>query len=557
MTAPLEFSVVRIYSNNNKVVGAGFLVSQKHILTCAHVVADALSLARTIVEKPEQSISLDFPIVAAKQLFKAKVVFWRPVNPSECAEDIAGLELETSPPDTAQPAQLVFAENFWGHPFRVLGFPLTQHNGAWASGELRAGISNGWVQLEDVKQQGYALERGFSGAPIWNEHLQGIAGMAVAAEINRLETKAAFMIPTKVLYEAWFELGKQVNLLPVIELESPDDSPVALNSHFYVDRPPRESECYQMIAKPGALIRIKAPWQMGKTSLMSRILQHGQTQGYQTVSIDFRQMAGRDELTNLDKFLQRFCANVGRRLRLANKLEHYWDEIFGSKDNCTEYFEDYLLKEIDQSLILGLDNVDRIFAHQSIADDFFALLRAWHERAKNNTIWQTMRLVIVHSQAAYIPRDINQSPFNVGLPIELPELNELQVLDLAQRHRLNWTREQIEKLMAMVGGHPYLVRVALYSIACRKITLEQLLAIAPTEEGLYRDHLLHHLSKLEKNKELLTAMKEVVDASKPVRIKAGYASQLHSKGLVKYTGNYVQPLCNLYRQYFRDRLRVN
>jgi hypothetical protein len=55
-----------------------------------------VSVARNIVEKPEQTISLDFPIVAAKQLFKAKVVFWIPVNTEKFAEDIAGLELQSS-----------------------------------------------------------------------------------------------------------------------------------------------------------------------------------------------------------------------------------------------------------------------------------------------------------------------------------------------------------------------------------------------------------------------------------------------------------------------------
>ncbi len=558
MTTLLESSVVRIYSNGGKVVGAGFLVSPKYILTCAHVVADALGLARAIVEQPEQAVSLDFPIVAAKQFFKARVVFWRPIHPDEFAEDIAGLELETSPPDAAKPAQLVTSEDLWGHPFRVLGFPLKQPNGAWASGELRAGIGNRWVQLEDVKQQGYALQPGFSGAPIWDEKLVGIAGMAVAAEINRPDAKAAFMIPTKVLCEVWSELGEQAIAQPVAELESPDDGPVALNSAFYVERPPRESDCYKTIVQPGALIRVKAPRQMGKTSLMLRIFQHGRTQGYQAVQVDFRELVGRDEFTDLDKFLRRFCANVGRRLRLPSKLDDYWDEIFGSKDNCTAYFEEYLLlKQTNQPLVLGLDNVDLIFPHPVIADDFFGLLRAWHERAKNDAIWQKLRLVIVHSQEAYTPKDINQSPFNVGLPVELTELTLVQVQNLAKLHGLNWTGEQVQKLMAMVGGHPYLVRIALYRIARREMTLEHLLEIAPTEEGLYRNHLLRHLSNLEQNKELLAAMKEVVDTNKPVRIKAGQASQLYSMGLVKYTGNYVQPLCDLYNQYFRDRLRVN
>ncbi len=76
MSTPIELSVVRIYSNSDRVVGAGFLVSQKYIFTCAHVVAEALGIARNTVEMPDVEISIDFPMLAAKQFFKAKVVFW-------------------------------------------------------------------------------------------------------------------------------------------------------------------------------------------------------------------------------------------------------------------------------------------------------------------------------------------------------------------------------------------------------------------------------------------------------------------------------------------------
>ncbi len=52
-----------------------------------------------------------------------------------------------------------------------------------------------------------------------------------------------------------------------------------------------------------------------------------------------------------------------------------------------------------------------------------------HEQGKNNPDWQRLRLIIVHSKEVYIPLNINQSPFNVGLGIELPEFNLEQVKD--------------------------------------------------------------------------------------------------------------------------------
>lgn len=342
--------------------------------------------------------------------------------------------------------------------------------------------------------------------------------------------------------------------LPVAEPELPEGQ-VDLASVFYVKRDRIEDRCYEAIAKPGSLIRIKAPRQMGKTSLMARILQQAEANGCLKVSLSF-QLADGKVFADLDQFLRWFCASVGRRLRLPNKLADYWDEIFGSKDNCTAYFEEYLLAEIEKPLVLGLDEVDLVFQYPEIAADFFGLLRAWHEEAKSRDIWKKLRLLVVHSTEVYIPMNINQSPFNVGLPVELPEFTSEQVQDLARRHGLNWNASQVEQLMAMVGGHPFLVRVALYDIARQDMTLDQLLQEAPTEAGLYGDHLRRHLWNLQQRPELVESVKQVMAASCPVRLEPVQGFQLESMGIVHLQGNEVVPRCDLYRQYFSDRLRV-
>ena len=215
MTKPLESSVARIYSKSGEVIGAGFLVATKHIITCAHVVAEALGIERETSEMPVAEISLDFPRVTPGHKLTANVIFWRPIHPNpstleEFEEDIAILELRNLPPQAVRPVRLVTSEKLWGHPFRVLGFPEGQSNGVWASGLLREVIASGWVQLEDVKEPGYALQPGFSGAPVWDDELQGVAGMAVAAEMNQLHVKAAFIIPVTQLATAWSKLNQQV-----------------------------------------------------------------------------------------------------------------------------------------------------------------------------------------------------------------------------------------------------------------------------------------------------------------------------------------------------------
>jgi len=334
------------------------------------------------------------------------------------------------------------------------------------------------------------------------------------------------------------------------------DGAVSLGSPFYLERSPLEEEVYQEIRKPGALVRIKAPKLMGKTSLMARILAQGQSLNYRTVYLDLSSVEGAI-IRNLDKFLRWFCLMVGRQLALENRIKEYWDtEILGSNDNCTVYFEEYLLPAIDCPLVLGLDDVDRVFPHSEVVEDFLGMLRSWHEKGKIPGRWKQLRLVMAHSTECYIPLDMNQSPFNAGVPVELLEFDSKQVLSLAVVHGLSWHESQVEELMKMVGGHPYLVGLALYEVSSGKLTLEQLLRDAPTEAGIYSNHLRRQLEVLQQGPELAQALQKVVASMEPVELDSMQIYKLHSMGLVEQKDNQVMPRCNLYREYFQRVLRA-
>ncbi|NET24654.1 AAA-like domain-containing protein [Okeania sp. SIO1I7] len=337
----------------------------------------------------------------------------------------------------------------------------------------------------------------------------------------------------------------------IYDLEFPEGQ-VKLDSPFYVERPPIETISYQTVLKPGSLIRIKAPRQMGKSSLMARILQHSIQQEFLPVILDFK-LADSKIFRDLDLFLKWFCLTIGRKLDLPNKLEEYWDDIFGSKTSCTDYFEKYILAQSDRPLVLALEEVDLIFAYPHLANDFFSLLRAWHEEAKNNFLWKKLRLILAHSTEVYIPLNINQSPFNVGLAIELPEFTSEQVLDLAKRHSLDWNSDHVSQLMAMLGGHPYLIRLALYHLATQQVTLGQFLQQAPTEAGFLGNFLRRHRSNLEQQIELANAMEKAISSAAPIRVESVTMFKLHSMGLVGFQGNKIYPRCELYRQYFGNR----
>ncbi|MBE9128830.1 MULTISPECIES: AAA-like domain-containing protein [unclassified Coleofasciculus] len=328
---------------------------------------------------------------------------------------------------------------------------------------------------------------------------------------------------------------------------------VPLDSPFYIQRPPIEQRCYDTILQPGALIRIHSPQQMGKTSLMARILHQARVQSYRTVTLSLH-LAEKSVFTSLDRFLQWFCASVGKSLGLPNQLADYWDDILGSNASSTDYFENYLLAELNSPIVIGLDELDILFQYPDIASDFFSLLRTWHEIARYgnscSAIWQKLRVVVVYSTDVDVPSSRNRSPFNIGLLIKLPEFTREQVHELAQRRGLNWNASQVEQLMSLVGGHPYLIHKALYHIGHQDVTLEHLLPQYVKKGRIYGEYLRQQLANLQQHPQLYEAFAQVASSPTPIELERVQALKLHSMGLVHLQGSQVMPSCNLYRHYF-------
>jgi hypothetical protein len=327
-------------------------------------------------------------------------------------------------------------------------------------------------------------------------------------------------------------------------------------SDIYVERSPIESMCYEALLQPGSLVRIKAPSLMGKTSLINRVLSQVEQQGYQVVSLSFDLADQCVHFKDINKFMRWFCVVISRELGVANTVDDYWDEEqLGAKISCTAYFEEYLLPQINAPLVVSLDDVDLLFPFPDIYQDFFSLLRSWHEKAKSRPIWKQLRLLLAHTTDVYIRLDINQSPFNVGIPIELSEFTAEQVQHLAQQFGVESHLFAIAPLIQMVGGHPYLLEQAFTHLKIYpQSSLDQLLADAPTEVGIYRDHLRDHWLTLQQHPELMSAFKAIATSSTPVPIDPSTTYQLQRMGLVKFVGNQVMPRCKLYQQYFAERL---
>jgi hypothetical protein len=392
------------------------------------------------------------------------------------------------------------------------------------------------------------IQGGYSGAPVFNQTTGQIIGIIAAAD----QDQGGLAVPLSTVLEKCPQLASWVYRII-------DTVPVPLDSPFYVERlglghksSSVECLCYDTILNDRALIRIKAPSKMGKTSLIARAKDHATKRDCKFVYISLDSI-GEDIISNRYKLSRRLCEVVAKELKL--ELDTLPRESSGDFKTCSDYFERYVLKELKDSekptpIVLALDDFDKIFSYPEIAKDLCGQLLAWNQQDDDR--WQLLRLLVAYSTDEIHVPGIHVSPLDgKGTGISLPELNLEQVRVLALRYGLAWqTNKSAQRLMRLVGGHPYLIRKALYHIT-RGVKLDRIIhrPFAEEHDEIYGSHL-RHLSQSLKNIELSDVYLKVVNSSEPMWLNREQHYQLYRMGLIKGSSDQVEPRCDLYREYF-------
>ena len=335
------------------------------------------------------------------------------------------------------------------------------------------------------------------------------------------------------------------------ELEAPGGA-VKLRDKFYIERD-ADARLRHEVVKSGTTTTIRAARQTGKSSLLVRGVHHARQNGAKVVTLDL-QRVDRDRLETPDAFLHYLAKFIVCKLRLdlTEEVEKLWRGPLGPQDKLTYLMENYILSESGAPIVLAMDDVDRLL-QTPFHNDFFGLVRSWHNSRALNDQWNKLNIVMVISTEPYLLiADVSQSPFNVGLRLYLKDFNQAQVRDLNRRHRSPVRESDFPQLMKLLNGHPYLTRKALYTLVTEQWTWTDLACVADSDQGPFGDHLRRHHWLLRDGRDLREALKQIIRHGHCTDDIAFF--RLLRAGLVKGSVEVCKCRCGLYRMYFENKL---
>lgn len=203
----------RVRAISGTSAGAAFYVGDRFVVTCAHVVAQALNSDPREVAPPSGPLLVEFPFAEPEASVTAVVAERGWVAQGVDRQgDIAVLRLRELPEGVLAPP-LMGARMLRKHSFWAFGFPSSEPRGHWADGQILGQAGKGWVEIGRGEQTSRQVVRGYSGAAVWDEAVEAVVGMVVAT-VPSSQSKAAFMVPMEEVKRSLPHFFEQAGTIP-------------------------------------------------------------------------------------------------------------------------------------------------------------------------------------------------------------------------------------------------------------------------------------------------------------------------------------------------------
>ncbi len=218
--------------------------------------------------------------------------------------------------------------------------------------------------------------------------------------------------------------------------------------------------------KRGEFCYVLNPRQMGKSSLMVKMINHLQHEEICCASIDMTRIGS--ETVTPEQWYKGIASELVRCLDLRGKfnLKDWWQDQkdLSPVQRLSEFIESVVLGEVGTSstqLVIFIDEIDSILGLQFSVNDFFALIRSCYNQRSLNPQYQRLTFAFfgVASPAELIT-NTQITPFNIGQSIQLEGFKEHEAQPLLQGLVAKVTNPQtlLKEVLDWTSGQPFLTQ---------------------------------------------------------------------------------------------------
>ena len=221
--------------------------------------------------------------------------------------------------------------------------------------------------------------------------------------------------------------------------------------------------------KRGEFCYVLNPRQMGKSSLMVRMMHYFQHEGYSCGAIDLTRI-GSDNITR-DRWYKGFTVELWRSFGLLRKvnLKNWWKERedISAVQRLSQFIEEVLLVEVGkdndspQKIIIFIDEIDSVLGLDFPVNDFFAFIRSCYNQRGINPEYQRLTFAFFGvATPSDLMDDIQTTPFNIGQAIQLEGFKEHEAQPLLQglSEKVSNPQTVLKEVLAWTNGQPFLTQ---------------------------------------------------------------------------------------------------
>ncbi|MBW4620758.1 MAG: AAA family ATPase [Cyanosarcina radialis HA8281-LM2] len=222
--------------------------------------------------------------------------------------------------------------------------------------------------------------------------------------------------------------------------------------------------------KRGEFCYVLNPRQMGKSSLMVRMIHHLQHEGICCAPIDLTRI-GSEGITP-DRWYKGVAFEIGRRFgwRSQVHLKSWWQERedLSPVQRLSEFIEEVLLLEVgvedgtpSKPLVIFIDEVDSVLGLSFPVNDFFALIRSCYNQRSLNPEYRRLTFALFGvTTPSDLITDIQTTPFNIGHAVHLEGFKEHEAQPLLQglAQRVSNPQTVLKEVLAWTNGQPFLTQ---------------------------------------------------------------------------------------------------